>query len=579
MSTPQQAPAAPSPEQGTFTPYHSDSLSLDAFLTHMLSSIDGIKIDPDSLTFIGAERAASSFGPLSLGDGVNFAQSGLLLTSGDGAPARVNTHESYSVNNQADWQDANGEPSANTGDDRLTAIAQEAFGGAGSTHDAAILAFDFSVTDPGIQSISFDLAFGSEEFPAFIDSSFVDIAEISVNGKNYAYMDGDVEKPLSIVGATTEDGRFIDNTRAEGAASDTPLSIEYNGMTPRLTISIPLDETQTHYSVRLGIADTGDHVYDSGLFLSNFQTLTSDYEGTLVNVEADDSGSDLTAPAPGTATKFVGGKGNDTMQGSTAADVYDIQQGGANTIKGKLEQLDSDTVLGFTEQDSLEVEDATFSLNELSVTMGSAILAIDADNNGHTDGSLKLEGDFRKGSFVVESQTNGTGIHYQPLGTTPEHSRWVATEETDIAITQTGITRLLGDTAGKTVTLAEGSQAVNVAAGTHVVLEGKNSDDVQLLRDGTTLLLLDHDGEVLVQMAAAGTGEPQGSLALADATYTLQADTAAEALALESDGWQALLLENDGDRLTANQWEALPVEADPAALTGVADTPADTVLF
>jgi len=167
-----------------------------------------------------------------------------------------------------------------SGDEQLTQIAQNAFPSAGQTFDASILEFSFTRTDPSVNSILFDILFSSEEFPEYINSSYVDIAAVIVNDRNYALIDGDLTKPLSIISATVEDGRFIDNTNSI-------LPIEYNGITQRLVIPIPLEAGVDEYNVRIGIADTGDEIYDSGLFISNFRTsLTNIGDVPLTVVEA-----------------------------------------------------------------------------------------------------------------------------------------------------------------------------------------------------------------------------------------------------------------------------------------------------
>lgn len=367
--------------QATFVPYDSSAMSLTDLLSYMLGNIEGISIDGASLNYIGADSAVSYFEPFELGANLSLEHSGILLTSGDGTPERSNTNDSYSVDySQGEWvpfeepqkvvnevEGENGEivveeywedgywEEIDNGDAQMTEIAQEAFSGAGETRDAAVLEFSFSVTDASIRSISFDLMFGSEEYPVYIDSPFVDIAAVMVNDENYAYIDGDVTKPLSIVGATTEDGRFIDNniwgdagdSMPSEPTAEAPFRIEYNGITPQLTISIPLSEDEDRYQVRIGVADTGDGVLDSGLFVSNLQALSSNYEGTLVNVKADDQGSTLDAAAPDTATKFIGGKGNDVMKGSTAADVYDLAAGWCQHDPGATGQPGSGHSSGF----------------------------------------------------------------------------------------------------------------------------------------------------------------------------------------------------------------------------------------
>lgn len=598
------------PGLDTFTLYDSETMSLFDLLTYMLGSTAGISIDSASLNYIGAESALSYFDALYLGQGVGLTHSGILLTSGDGAPARNNTEDGYSVDHSRGqwveydepqevedtyededgnthtevWQEEGYWELLDTGDAQLTAIAQKAFPGAGKTYDAAVLEFSFTVTDSSIRSISLDLMFGSEEFPNFIDSSYVDIAAVIVNGQNYAYIDGDESKPLSIVGATTEDGRFIDNYiwngEWESEPTESPLSIEYNGITPKLTISIPLQEDQSTYQVRIGVADTGDAILDSGLFVSNLQALTTSYEGTLVNVEADDNGAILEAAGPNTATLFVGGKGNDIMKGSKAPDVYDLKNGGANTIKGTLANLDQDTVVGFSEQDTLAIEDNEFTADQLTVTMGSAILDIDSNGDGAIDGSVTLEGDYRKGVFIAENADGNTEIRFKALDLTADQAQWAKAEENEIRVEGTGLTKLLGNTAGKSVTVADGSSVMNVAAGTDITLEGVERNAVQLLRDGTTLLIIDKAGTVLVQLAASTNDDRASTLTLGDDTFLLVASVELESLTLfevddGNDPLSAVIFANDGDRLMGSQWEGAAEGEDTAMLAGVPHLDAD----
>jgi hypothetical protein len=587
------------PGLDTFTLYDSESLTLAQLLGKMLGNVPGIQIDNASLNYIGVERAISYFDSLSLAPGIGLNNSGLLLTSGDGAPALSNNHPSYTVDNSNsvwveydapqweayEYEDDNGDiitegmweegywELIDNGDDQLTQIAQTAFEGAGDTQDATVLEFSFTITDSSIRSISLDLMFGSEEYPDFTDTDFVDIAAVIVNDRNYAYIDGDETKPLSIVGATTEDGRFIDNNITENS----PLDIEYNGITPKLTISIPLEENQDVYNVRIGIADTGDTAYDSGLFVSNLQALTSSYEGTLVNVEASNEGSILTAAAPDTATKFVGGKGNDTMKGSTAPDVYDLQSGGENTIQGKLANLNQDTVVGFSEKDTLSIDQSFFTPDQLKVTMGSAILDIELDDS--EPGSVKLEGDFRKGVFVTSRNDTGTDIRFQALDLEPDSIYIVSTEGDTITIETGGLVKLLGNTAGKSIIVKEGSSVMNVSAGTDVTLKGIERKDIQFLRDGTTLQVVDKQGNTLAQMAASTTSDidQASTLTLGEDTLWLAAEAEMALMGLiniqqDEDLSNGIIFSGDGDRLMGSDWPQqgmIGLETPVAELTGV----------
>ncbi|MGY6529315.1 MAG: choice-of-anchor L domain-containing protein [Cyanobacterium sp.] len=251
-----------------FRLYDSTTDSPILLLDQIISNTNGIEIDLDSINFIGEDRSTSFFETVNFGQSISLNQPGILLTSGDGAPPLENTEINYTIS----WD--------SPGDAQLTQIAQNAFGGAGTTNDAAILEFAFTRTNPNVNSISFDVLFGSEEYPEFINSQFVDIAAITLNGTNFARIEGDPNKPLSIIGTTVEDGRFVDNL-------NNILPIEYNGITRRLSIPIPLETGRDDYFVRIGIADTGDTALDSGLFVSNFRTSTSSFgEIPLTVIEA-----------------------------------------------------------------------------------------------------------------------------------------------------------------------------------------------------------------------------------------------------------------------------------------------------
>lgn len=510
-----------------FTLYDSELDSPAFLLEQMSGNTSGIVIDEESLRYIGADRATSYFSEVDLGNNATLASSGILLTSGSGAPALENTEGGYTI--------ILGEP----GDAELDQLAQDAFEFAGMTYDASILEFSFTVTDPGVQSISFDLLFGSEEFPEFIDSTFVDIASVIVNGQNYAFLDGDPNKPLSIVGATVDDGRFIDNTQGI-------LPIEYNGMTPRLTVTVPLDDDTTTYDVRLAVADTGDEILDSGLFISNFQTLGTDFGGTYVNVQAGDEGEVLEAPSPNTATLFFGGAGNDTMTGSLASDVYDLTKGGQNTVQGSLDQLDQDTIVGFSTEDALKFLGTLFGLEHLTVTMGSAILDIDVDGDGEVDSTVTLDGDFSQATFQVEQQGDDSLITFEMADPAPEQDQLLivdAQSPSQLVIDQAGVTRLLGNTSDKQVQVSEGAAAVNLSAGSDVDLTAFDLADLSLVRNGTTLEVFGGTGAKLAQLAASTSEALTGSLLFQNGlTLELTADAAQQALSIGGE-----MLAYDGD--------------------------------
>ncbi|NET15314.1 MAG: calcium-binding protein [Okeania sp. SIO1H6] len=236
---------------------------------------------------------------------------GILLTSGDGSPPDENTLPDYSIEQLGNF------------DPDLQAVANSAFFGAGEVLDANILEFEFVIEDPSVRSITFDLIFGSDEFPEFSDSEFVDVAGVFVNGNNAALFNGDPTQPLSVISNNLALGNFIDN-------ANNILPIEYDGVSSKLTVFAPVQQGEN--TIKLGVADTGDQIYDSGLFIANLNT-------SELNIgDPDSGGSGILLEIPGSVSNdllasddleadidefFDGGNGDDNIESGNGNDVVD----------------------------------------------------------------------------------------------------------------------------------------------------------------------------------------------------------------------------------------------------------------
>ncbi|TCP61552.1 Ca2+-binding RTX toxin-like protein [Rhodovulum bhavnagarense] len=304
---------------------------------------------------------------------------GVFLTSGDG-PGTQNTSSSYTR--------VLFEP----GDPRLTETAQDAYPGAGSTNDASLLTFTFNASDLGDQpSISFDVFFGSDEYPEYVNSSFVDIAAIYVNGVNYALFNNDPAQPLSITGTSiTTVGNFYNNNGDDGTDGDPytgTFDTEYDGFSRLLTVVAPVKPGLN--TVTVAVADTGDSAYDSGIFVGNIQGSDVETGGSYVNE--------------------TGSEGDDVIEGNAAPQLVALN-GGADTVTGTAAELDGDVIEGFGDDDELFVEGASFGEDDVTVTMGSAILDIDTDGDGLADTTVTLQGDFSQATFDYQETGDGTSI-------------------------------------------------------------------------------------------------------------------------------------------------------------------------
>ena len=193
-------------------------------------------------TYTGAAGACSKFDSVNfgtIGDSTFALPAGILLTSGNGAPALSSTSTSYGV-------------AYNTAGD--TDVQTFASGGT-ATHDAAVLEFSFTVPE-NTSAVEFQFMFGSDEYPEYVDS-VVDGAIVLVDGVNYAKFSNGA--PLAVV------------SEAELIPNNGLLSIEYDGLSAPKVVTALLDTSLSTHTVKIAIADASDTIYDSGLFLSSMK--------------------------------------------------------------------------------------------------------------------------------------------------------------------------------------------------------------------------------------------------------------------------------------------------------------------
>lgn len=162
-----------------------------------------------------------------------------------------------------------------------------------SVNDAVFIEFDFI---PVSDTIKFRYVFGSDEYPEFVNSSYNDVFGFFItsginpntgtmyNNDNIALIPG-TNTPVTIdnVNDNTNQQYYIDNNQQTGTNT-----IEYDGFTTVLTAWAEVIPC-TNYSIMIGVADAGDHVYDSGVFLEaySFSSNTITIEKTYSNANVD----------------------------------------------------------------------------------------------------------------------------------------------------------------------------------------------------------------------------------------------------------------------------------------------------
>lgn len=220
------------------TTYSAEQLITDVFL--------GDCLEASNITFTGATGAIGSF---TNGASIGIEE-GIILTSGSAVAAEGPNNSGSSTLD-------------NTGG---SSILLENMTGE-TTYDAAIFTFDFVASTT---SVAFTYVFASEEYPEFV-CLFNDAFGFFVSGPGYA-----ADTNIALVPGTS-DFVSIDNVNNNGAGCPPyypayyvdnagGTTCQYDGYTVPLAAVINTVPCET-YQITIAVADIGDPLYDSAVFL------------------------------------------------------------------------------------------------------------------------------------------------------------------------------------------------------------------------------------------------------------------------------------------------------------------------
>ena len=236
----------------TVVPLTDASTVGGTLVDHLLQPSSGLTVQPGSVQYIG-NTAVGQSGTYS---GFDFAATGgraalsiadgIVLSSGSAQVPDSNTAEGYTT------------ITGTGGSEVISEITDR------DSYDQNLLSFSFEAV-AGSTSVSASFIFGTDEYPEFAESPFVDGFAFVVDGVNYAtFPDG---SPVSLLTYESNDN-LLDNQ--EGL-----YGIEYDGLTQRLTITGLLDTTRSVHTLDIIVADTGDEEYDSAVYLSGLRAGTA----------------------------------------------------------------------------------------------------------------------------------------------------------------------------------------------------------------------------------------------------------------------------------------------------------------
>lgn len=208
--------------------------------TQLAQLLAGNGVSVSNATF---NCAATGIGSFSGTSSIGFSN-GVILSSGDISLASPNSNTSSAGN-------CNSTP----GESDLNSLA------GASTYDACALEFDVI---PLCDTLKFKYVFGSDEYPEFVNSGYNDAFAFFISGPGISGQPNIAQLPNSSTYVTIDNVNNGANSQYYVANSGT--TIEYDGHTTVLTAWSLVQSCQT-YHLRIVIADAGDCVYDSGVFL------------------------------------------------------------------------------------------------------------------------------------------------------------------------------------------------------------------------------------------------------------------------------------------------------------------------
>lgn len=216
-------------------------------MVHSMLVSGGIQVE--NVQFSGYPQSSGTF----YGEAGIGLTSGLLLTSGKaGLAAGPNNSTGAGRNNNIG------------GDADLSILADD------DTYDASILEFDFI---PATDYISLTFVFASEEYPEGVNANWNDAFGIFLSGPgiygpftnaaiNLAFLPG-TSIPISVNTVNSDSNAVFFFSNSNPVINN---NTQYDGYTVVLTVEANVTPLLT-YHMKIAIADGGDRVYDSGLWL------------------------------------------------------------------------------------------------------------------------------------------------------------------------------------------------------------------------------------------------------------------------------------------------------------------------
>ncbi|TDE37115.1 choice-of-anchor L domain-containing protein [Antarcticimicrobium sediminis] len=312
------------------------SIDTSASAMDMAESMFGSGINIVSASYTGDSDASGIYtnGDADAPD-LTPSDTGVILSTGE---AEDVTNSSGDANTSTNTSTNNYDP----GDSDLTALAGY------QTYDAAVFEATFV---PDGDTLTMQVTFSSEEYLEYVHSGFNDTVGIWVNGVQAEMTVGTGDISIDNINDVDNENLYLDNPR-----DDDTYNTEMDGLTVTLTLKAPVNAGEEN-TIKIGIADAGDAIYDSNLLIAGDSIQTALIAGDdEIEVVGETGTFDLLA----NDSSSVGG----TLT-ITQINGQDVVAGDTITLpSGEEVQLNADgTITVFTDDDAetnvftYEVED------------------------------------------------------------------------------------------------------------------------------------------------------------------------------------------------------------------------------
>ena len=222
-------------------------INTGATAQQMAEAIFGDDIQIGSVSFTGDPLASGIYSDgLATAPGFAPSDTGLILSSGDVRSVTNSTGEA----NQAEDTSTDLAGGIDGDADFNAAAGQDTF-------DAAFLEAEFI---PQGDTLTMQFVFSSEEYPEFVNSGFNDTIGVWVNGQQVEISVGEGQTSVDAVNAGQNANLFVDNTNDD-------FNTEMDGFTLTLSLKAPVNAGEVN-TLKIGIADAGDAVYDSNILIA-----------------------------------------------------------------------------------------------------------------------------------------------------------------------------------------------------------------------------------------------------------------------------------------------------------------------